>query len=389
MGFIRRLWIFFWRPSGQIGLGVLVVMGGIGGIIFWGGFNTAMEVTNTMKFCVSCHEMESTVYQEYKQTIHYKNASGVQATCSDCHVPKDWTAKVIRKVQATGELYHHFIGTIDTKEKFEAHRATMAKRVWASMEANDSQECRNCHTFEAMDFHAQRAESSKAMQVAAEKGETCISCHKGIAHKMPDLSSGYLSMFGDLRALSQKEGASADKLYTIATKDMFTEASTDGKSAGRFLPATELEVIERKGDLIKVRLNGWQQDGVDRVVYALMGQRIFSATLAKTAIESVERHQTEFDENTELTWHRVSVDAWTPKDDLISDVDVLWDYGSEMYNASCSTCHTLSSPDHLLANQWIGSLKAMSRFISLDKEQYRFLQKYLQFHASDTGGKGH
>ncbi|WP_218940082.1 pentaheme c-type cytochrome TorC [Denitrobaculum tricleocarpae] len=389
MGFIRRLWDLFWKPSGKIGLGVLLVFGGFGGVIFWGGFNTAMEATNTMGFCISCHEMESTVYQEYKETIHYKNASGVQATCSDCHVPRAWTAKLVRKIEATGELYHHFVGTIDTKEKFEAHRATMAKRVWATMEANDSQECRNCHTFEAMDFHAQRPASAEAMQGAQEKGETCISCHKGIAHKMPDLSSGYLAMFDELRALSQEEGARADKLYTIATKDIFAEASTDGKPTGRLLAATELDVIERKGDLLKVRLDGWQQDGVERVVYALRGQRIFSATLSKAAIESVQRHQTEIDENTELTWHRVSVEAWTPKADLISDVNVLWEYGAEMYNASCSTCHTLSSPDHLLANQWIGNLKAMSRFISLDKEQYRFLQKYLQFHASDTGGKGH
>ena len=66
----------------------------------------------------------------------------------------------------------------------------------------------------------------------------------------------------------------------------------------------------------------------------------------------------------------------------------LWDYGAEMNNASCGTCHSAASPDHFLANQWIGTLKAMERFITLDKEQYRFLQKYLQMHASDTGGAG-
>ena len=36
----------------------LLVVGIILGIILWGGFNTAMEVTNTEEFCVSCHEME-------------------------------------------------------------------------------------------------------------------------------------------------------------------------------------------------------------------------------------------------------------------------------------------------------------------------------------------
>ena len=27
-----------------------------GGIVAWGGFNTAMEATNTTGFCITCHE---------------------------------------------------------------------------------------------------------------------------------------------------------------------------------------------------------------------------------------------------------------------------------------------------------------------------------------------
>ncbi|MCG7910964.1 MAG: NapC/NirT family cytochrome c, partial [Candidatus Thiodiazotropha taylori] len=37
---------------------VLVGVGIIAGILLWGGFNTAMEMTNTEEFCISCHEME-------------------------------------------------------------------------------------------------------------------------------------------------------------------------------------------------------------------------------------------------------------------------------------------------------------------------------------------
>ena len=32
------------------------------GIIFWGGFNTAMEATNTTEFCINCHEMQAVSY---------------------------------------------------------------------------------------------------------------------------------------------------------------------------------------------------------------------------------------------------------------------------------------------------------------------------------------
>lgn len=389
---MRRLWKLFWRPSVRFGLGPLLIVGGIGGIIFWGGFNTAMEATNTMDFCISCHEMRDNVYKEYKETVHYKNASGVRAICSDCHVPRPWVQKLARKVVATNELYHHLIGTIDTPEKYEARRAHLAKRVWATMEENNSQECRNCHTYESMDFHKQSKEASELMQVAMKDGETCISCHKGIAHKLPDLSTGYKAMFLELRELSMEERAEADTVYTIAMKDAFLEpdqVEAGGKAAGRLLPATELSVLDRDGDAMKVRIEGWQQDGVDRVIYALQGRRIFQATLDRSVADQIERYETEVDPDTEQTWHRVSIDLWTARNDAIAEKQKLWDYGAEMYNASCSVCHTLTAPDHFLANQWIGNLKAMERFISLDKEQYYFLQKYLQFHASDTGGAGH
>ena len=389
---MRRLWEFFWYPSKRFGLGVIFVVGAVGGIIFWGGFNTFMEYTNTMDFCLSCHEMRDNAYQEYKDTIHYKNASGVKAICSDCHVPRPWVHKFVRKVVATRELYHKAAGTISTPEKYEARRAVMAKRVWAQMEANDSRECRNCHTWEAMDFHKQSAEASERMQEGMKNGETCIDCHKGIAHKLPDLSSGYIAMFEELQTLSEEESAKADRLYSIATKPVFLErdqVEAGDDLAGKLLPATELSVIERDGDLLKVRLDGWQQDGVDRVIYALMGRRIFSAAMDKSAVERIERHETHLDTDTDLTWHRVSIDVWTTRRDVIAELQPLWAYGAEMYNAACSTCHTLTAPDHFLANQWIGNLKAMKRFIALDSEQYRFLQKYLQFHASDTGGAGH
>ena len=152
------------------------------GIVFWGGFNTAMEATNTLGFCISCHEMENTVYQEYKPTIHYQNRTGVRATCSDCHVPDPWIHKVVRKIEASRELYHKALGSIDTPAKFEAKRLTLAKRVWASMKKTDSRECRNCHNFQSMNPEFQRPRARKQHLKAFETGQTCIDCHKGIAH---------------------------------------------------------------------------------------------------------------------------------------------------------------------------------------------------------------
>ena len=184
-GLPKLVWTFISRPSMRYALGTLVLVGFVGGIVFWGGFNWSMEATNTETFCISCHEMERNVYREYKRTVHYSNHSGVRATCPDCHVPKTWIHKVARKIQATNELYHHVLGSIDTREKYEAKRLELAKNVWRVMKETDSRECRNCHTFEFMDFTIQEARAAERHQEAIDNGMTCIDCHKGIAHELP------------------------------------------------------------------------------------------------------------------------------------------------------------------------------------------------------------
>ncbi len=152
------------------------------GIIFWGGFNTAMEATNTTEFCIGCHEMEDNVYEEYKPTIHFTNRTGVRAGCPDCHVPRPWIHKVVRKIQASKEVFSWLTGKLDTKEKFNEHRFDLAKSVWKAMKDTDSRECRNCHNFESMNPEFQKPRARKQHLNAFETGQTCIDCHKGIAH---------------------------------------------------------------------------------------------------------------------------------------------------------------------------------------------------------------
>jgi cytochrome c-type protein NapC len=113
------------------------------------------------------------------------NGSGVRATCPDCHVPREWIHKVIRKIRATNELYHHVVGSIDTREKFEAKRLQLAKNVWQAMKETDSRECRNCHGFAAMDVTLQEKRAREPHLEAARSGKTCIDCHKGVAHQLP------------------------------------------------------------------------------------------------------------------------------------------------------------------------------------------------------------
>ncbi|GHZ66988.1 cytochrome C [Vibrio cholerae] len=184
MKFLKAFWLRLSSPS-KAAVGVVLLMGFVGGLLFWGAFNTGMEATNSEEFCSGCH---APIVAEIQETIHYSNRSGVRAICSDCHVPHEWTDKIVRKVQASKELVAHFIGTIDTSEKFQARRAHLAEREWARLKKNDSLECRNCHQFNYMDFSEQSSRAAKQHSTALASGEkTCVDCHKGIAHNLPDM----------------------------------------------------------------------------------------------------------------------------------------------------------------------------------------------------------
>ncbi len=182
---IRRVVSALRSTPTKYSLGALLAVGFVSGVLFWGGYNWAMAYSNTEEFCISCHEMEDNVYKELKETVHYSNTSGVRAICSDCHVPKQWAYKFVRKIKATNELLHKALGTIDTPEKFEAKRLEMAENVWAEMKGNDSRECRNCHSANSMKLEDQVRPARKKHTKAMEQGLTCIECHQGIAHHLP------------------------------------------------------------------------------------------------------------------------------------------------------------------------------------------------------------
>ncbi|MBF0169297.1 MAG: NapC/NirT family cytochrome c [Alphaproteobacteria bacterium] len=181
----RRIWKALKLPSTRYALGTVLVAGAIFGVMGWGAFNWALELTNTESFCITCHEMEENTYSEYTTTVHNTNKSGVRATCPDCHVPKEWVYKVRRKIQASNELFHHFLGTVGTPEKFEAKRLVLATHVWQTMKETDSRECRNCHHFDSMDISRQNERARSRHLDAVQDKKTCIDCHKGVAHQLP------------------------------------------------------------------------------------------------------------------------------------------------------------------------------------------------------------
>ena len=168
-----------------LGAGLVLVTFLIGAVMLTAGA-AGLAWTNTENFCIGCHEMKDNVYAEFKGTIHDVNRSGVRAICSNCHVPHEPWPLVKRKMRASLELAGHFMGVIDTKEKFQKKRYELATRVWTRMKETDSLECRNCHHDNAMDPETQSEKARTRHAGARAKGLTGIDCHFGIAHREPD-----------------------------------------------------------------------------------------------------------------------------------------------------------------------------------------------------------
>ena len=186
-GTLKRMWAALRRPPAQLSLGAVLIIGAVGAWVLLGGFVFTMEQTGTNNFCSNaCHEM-NIAFAEYQQSVHFRNRTGVTAGCSDCHIPHSYPAKLIRKTQAGWtDVVGKIAGTISTPEKYEAHRQELAEKVWASMKANDSRECRYCHDRAQMLPDEQSKMAQRQHKKAVESGTTCIECHQGIAHKLPE-----------------------------------------------------------------------------------------------------------------------------------------------------------------------------------------------------------
>jgi cytochrome c-type protein NapC len=172
------------------GPGSLVVLGvGLAaGLVFYASVGSFMVYANSEEFCANaCHEMQVHMAAEYKGTIHDTNRTGVRATCNDCHVPHDYIPNYAAKLGLLSDYWGHFVTrSIDTKEKFEAKRYELAKRVWVYMKENDSRECRHCHNTARMDPEKVSEKAQKRHEKGRLEGLTCIDCHFAIAHTEPN-----------------------------------------------------------------------------------------------------------------------------------------------------------------------------------------------------------
>ncbi|MBK1780929.1 pentaheme c-type cytochrome TorC [Advenella sp. WQ 585] len=387
INFIKWTYDIFTRPAAKIGLGVLVAGGFVAGALFWHMFNLGMDKTNEEQFCLSCHTMEDNLLPELQKTVHWQNRSGVRARCPDCHVPHEFTDKVARKMQASREVLAHITGTIGTREKFKEHRIVLAQREWARFKANNSKECRNCHDYNSMDFSKMRVTSQMIMRSAAERDASCVDCHRGIAHSLPDLQGSrnpaFDTLMSEARSVSVESGVT---YYSAAPQDLFADEGLTQK-LGSLEVATPVRIVEVKGDVQKIELDLWRKNkGFGRVLNSEFGLNITSAILEKTVSQDpalIEVLEAKVDDLTGLEWQKVAVQGWVSTGAVLNSPETIWNIARTSYQNSCSVCHRQPVESGHDTNQWPGLFAGMVGFTNMDADTSKLVLKYLQMHSSD------
>lgn len=351
---------------------------GVGALALW-GTQTIMHKTSSTEFCVSCHSM-SHPQQEWEGSSHFANAKGIRAECSDCHVPQEGWHYVKAKFIALKDVWYEMQGKLDSKQKYEAQRAEMAQRVWDEMKATDSETCRSCHSFDAMEFSAQTKLAKETHMSAKTNGQTCIDCHKGIVHFLPETHN-----------TSGEQSTSNLGGNTTQNSPLYAAAmsSAQGEQGGdiRLMPYAEITDWQAKGEQLVGTLHGWQQAGADSVVYQELGKRITVALVDEDARKAMKVLQTKHDEITDSEWKEVSFTVSVSKEKISSDLTTLNQYGSQLNQTHCSSCHAAIGADHYTANQWIGVVNSMKDRTSMNKDEVRTLTIYLQRSAKDMAAK--
>ena len=186
-GLVAGTWRRLTTPSARWSVLALIIVGvliGVGGAI---ATQVMVAATGTNEFCGgACHSMQW-VAQEYRQSGHHVNRTGVKAGCHDCHIPHAYPELLWYKTKAgIKDAVAEMRGVISTEEKFKKERLRLAKLVWAEYRETDSANCRVCHAFTQEVIAKQKSFAQPMHQQALAKQATCIDCHKGIAHTAPD-----------------------------------------------------------------------------------------------------------------------------------------------------------------------------------------------------------
>lgn len=170
-----------------------IVLGVAIGIAIAATTTWVVNATSSVDFCsTSCHSMNWAA-TSYEHGPHFKNPSGVRASCVDCHIPYEsrpatpiqyvfgtlWTKGIDTATDTIAEVR----GTIADQAKWDRERPRLEKNVKEWFKATNFETCKGCHKFDAFK-ETSPAHGAHAGLVKQDKID-CLACHGGVAHVWP------------------------------------------------------------------------------------------------------------------------------------------------------------------------------------------------------------
>lgn len=148
----------------------------------WLFTDTMVHATSDEKFCGSCHTMAPMV-ASYRNDVHGGGSErGVQAKCTQCHLPHDNSVNYMYRKARTGmhDVWAQLTYDLDAID-WQAKREHREDYVYDSG-------CIKCHSdLERASEHSAKSFVAHRPYFLGTTEATCVSCHERVGHK--DLST--------------------------------------------------------------------------------------------------------------------------------------------------------------------------------------------------------
>lgn len=166
-----------------------------------------------------------------------------------------------------------------------------------------------------------------------------------------------------------------------ATSVIGISDSQNSSISGKLLPTSKVQILEKVGDKIKFKVQGFVKDGATNAVYFVPNKRILVTAFAKKNNYKFEKIATKDG------WDEVSVIGYAKNENFTKDLDGLYKKAKATYTENCSMCHPLHPENEFSANQWPSMIKSMVNRTPMSKDQNFLVVQYLQKHAKDMKGE--
>jgi trimethylamine-N-oxide reductase (cytochrome c) cytochrome c-type subunit TorY len=224
-----------------------------------------------------------------------------------------------------------------------------------------------------METYDQSASAQKMHAYGRANNQTCIDCHKGVAHFAPQATLD-TSAFDHLFDMAKNTKVDAEKVYPIESIKMADLATIN--------PTVELTTVSSDEGKRTVTVSGYQMKDAESVIYMGEGQRSIIATLTDTGINALQLGDSKTDAyGNEWRSAELTGDIEAP---VLASNQPLWDYAEQLDNVYCSTCHAKIAASHFTVNSWGPVAKGMGARTDISELNLEILTKFFQNHAKDV-----